>query len=249
MDRVMPNRGNKYNNFAQVSDNPMIIHKNMYENTIIDEVNTIKLIIDGKDRNSEYYQNPYTFTVTMGNHGTSVAPHLEQSFKNVKYVKINYVILPRYISYNLTSIDNIKTYSPNENGTILEQYRFIMLKIKELNNKNSFSTSNNKTEQCFILYRNLYDANSMTDIWYPLSPTVIYKQGELRNLSKMTIEILSDSGEQLLLKSITDDAISDISFDDINNNNPETSNFYLYSPFCEILLNIDIGIFGIELNI
>ena len=247
MTRVLPTRGN--NLYATLSNDPLPIHKNTIDDAIVNEVNAIKLNIDGKDRDSSYYKNPYSFIVTMGRYGTSPSPHLEQSFKNVKYVKINYLILPRYILYDVTYSGNDRTYSPNTNGTILEQYRFIMLRIKELNNKNSFSTNQDNTNQCFILYRNLYDANSMTDIWYALSPIIIYKQGELKNLNGMTIEILTDSGNILLLNSINNGTVASIPLDDVNGVSGELSNFNLYSPFCEILLNIDVGIFGFDINL
>ena len=257
MSKPIPNRGNKQNNsfmnntFAQFdlsNSMQMPVHNNQMS-AVIEEVINYKLMIDGKNRDSTYYPNPFCFNVTMGRSGNSITPHLDQSFKNVKYVKINYLILPRYIVYNLTVTNGLNTYSPNVSGTVLEQYRFIMLNIKELNNKLNFSTNNDSSDECFILYRHIHDTNASTDIWYALNPIIIYKQGELKNLNKLSIEILTDTNAPLILQSNSSGIVAPMSSTDINNPDIQTSNFGLYAPFCEILLNLEVGVFEFDINL
>ena len=100
-----------------------LIHNNIGENVLDEHVVEYRLIIDSLDRDVKYYPNPFSFTVQLNPISTSVVrhdeyidhkdkskgkqtvetrfeseppPHINKEFVNVKYVKLENIILPQF---------------------------------------------------------------------------------------------------------------------------------------------------------
>lgn len=72
-------------------------------NILNDEYFEYKLLIDGNDRNTDLYRQPFQFRVELSE-TTNRRPNINKSFKNVKAFRLDRVILPRVTSVNLDFI-------------------------------------------------------------------------------------------------------------------------------------------------
>ena len=172
--------------------------------------------------------------------------------KNIKYIKIKYLTLPRHVVYNVTDASNnifdtdMRTVFKS---TILGNYRYLVLRIKELNDDKLYSTNDNIRNNCFILYRdsNYYDA--LNDLWIATQPVKIYYDNQLKNnLNRLTFEILTPDFQEFRLKYIDNQALANIDYNFINN--PEAnSNFYsTYTPLIQMSMEIEFGICENQIN-
>lgn len=100
-----------------------LIHNNIGENVLDEHIVEYRLIIDSLDRDIKFYPNPFSFTVQLNPISTSVVrheeyiddknkskgkktvetrfeseppPHINKEFVNVKYVKLENIILPQF---------------------------------------------------------------------------------------------------------------------------------------------------------
>jgi hypothetical protein len=197
------------------------IINNIGENVVNEVITEYTIHIDSSDRDINAYPNPYQFTVSIGGAGSSVitqsqyvnqnnqsvlafanvaytgapGPRIDVPFRNVKYIKLKYVSLPRIITYKYTEDSTTGKISYDRESltasksTILGNYRYLIMRIKEIANDNFYSTDANIKNNCFILYRdsNYYDA--ISDLWIATQPVKIFYDDDLKNLSRMTIEI------------------------------------------------------------
>jgi len=207
------------------------------------------LFIDGGDRDKTVYSNPHKFTVSLGQTGTKISPYIDRAFKNIKYVKLNFVILPRNNLYDIVVSDGFRTYTPTISGTFMAQYRYLLLRIKEITNQKTISTGNNLKNDCFMLVRETYDSDAISDVWRVVQNTRIFNDTDLRNLTKLTVELFDTNGNQIILRSTDGTTIAPISSTDINSPNSSQTNFGNYTNSIEMSLNIELGVCEAELNI
>ena len=116
---------------------------------------------------------------------------IDRTFKNIKSVTINTLIMPNYIEY-ITQEDG--SYKNNNVRLIKTSYRYILLKIKELSNERCFS--NNKAfgkesfmmriddELCYCNHRLVPISNN----------NVSYNDSQLKTIDRLTVEICDDRG-------------------------------------------------------
>ena len=237
-----------------------LIHNNVNDNVVNEIISEYVVHIDGADRDTTTYPNPFNFTVSLGGAGSSSYngvsytgvpdPRIDRNFKNIKQLKIKYVMLPKNYKYLLeTDASGFRTYTPDSTPTILGNYRYLLLRIKEINTDKIFSTNNNFRNDCFILYKDTSYTDAVNELWIATQPTVIYYNTNLKNLTKLTIEILDPSGNQLYLKSNIASTISNISYVDINNPNPSQTNFATYNWTANVGMEIILSICENDINI
>ena len=143
-----------------------VIHNNI-EPELVNEILTEYIIhIDGADRDKNIFPNPFRYTVTLGGTGIntnqngeivsgSPDPRIDRSYKNIKQIKIKYIILPKYYKFLYQKIADYETYTPNIDGTFLRNFRYLILKIKELDSDKINSTNSVCKPNTFVLYKNL----------------------------------------------------------------------------------------------
>lgn len=200
------------------------IINNIGENIVNEIITEYTLHIDSCDRDINLYPNPYQFTVSIGGAGSSTitqtntnsinninnkngfmftsvsysgapGPRIDTQFRNVKYIKLKYITLPRIITYSYTSDlnGNNRVYSAlgltSPGSTILGNYRYLIMRIREIANDNFYSTNADIKNNCFILYRDSNYIDAVNDLWIATQPIKIFYDDDLKNLSKMTIEI------------------------------------------------------------
>ena len=267
-------------------NNGNVIHNNINNNIVNEIITEYTIHIDSADRDIIVYPSPYTFVVSLGGAGKSLgmhtnissnsskslfqslsysgvpAPRIDVDFKNVKYIKLRYIILPRNIVYDLhTDISgNISYTIASTHPTILSNYRYLIMRIKEIANNNMYSTNDNIKNDCFILYRdsNYYDA--VSDLWIATQPIKIFYEDDLRNLNKLTIEILipnNNNNNTLPLQPLqilqhntsATPPLEPINIATVNGTNTTTSNFYtLFGSNILPSMEFELGICENEIN-
>jgi hypothetical protein len=244
----MPNNNGSHNfNSAYQINTPFIekadfrnrndlLHNNVNENLLLEQIIEYNLNIDSVDRSLVAYPNPFNFTVTFGGHGNvsetkvflkknsfnsgavneskyenkkivyegTPGPIINKKFKNVKYLRLDYVILPKtnIIKINnesFSSSDFSNDYLSNDDmDKLTQKYKYLILKINEIKTDNILGTNRNLESDIFILYpEKIMGKNHI--MWLPTSGYRNYKNSNLENISRLTFEILTPKGEVLLM--------------------------------------------------
>jgi hypothetical protein len=235
-----------------------LIHNNVNNDVLAEIITEYTLHIDGKDRDISAFSNPYKFIVSLGGPATRIEkgieisgvpnPRIDKNFKNVKYIKLKYIMLPRHINYNVTEdIDGNKTYTISTiKSTILSNYRYLLVKINEISNDKLYSTNDVLKNECFVIYRDSNYLDAMSDLWFATQPVKIYYDNGLKNISRLSIEILTPDGDILALFSGTKD--NKIPFDEINKEFDDSDFFINYNDSIQLSMEFEIGVCENQIN-
>lgn len=243
-----------------------IIHNNVNDNILSEIVTEYTIHIDSKDRDTRIYPNPYSFIVSLGGpetrrdtNGNVIGnsgvpdPRIDVNFKNIKYVKIKYLMLPRNIFYDIViDISGNKEYSVGTSRpTILANYRYLLLRVKEISNDKLYSTNDIIKNECFIIYRDSNYSDAINDLWFATQPVKIFYDNGLKNLTRLTIQILTPNGDELRLKS-NNDELNNIPYNEINNDMSEdtpSSDFYFnFNEDIQTNMEFEIGVCENQIN-
>ena len=225
MNRVNPSsQGTRYNNFGQAfsQNNTMIdrsdftnrggmMHNNMGDKLMSESITEYKVHINSKDRHVSTYPSPFKFKILFGT--TYEEFTIARKFKNVKYVTLDSVILPRTIALDTLKTDDLSepeiypagseyiTPSAEQSNnplSILSRRRYLVVKIDELESLRNLGTSIYNDKNTFML---MHDCRMGIDstLWKPIHSTVIFQNSLLRNLNNFTITILDETGKELKL--------------------------------------------------
>lgn len=195
-----------------------LMHNNISDNIFLERISEYQINIDSNDRKLSVYPNPFKFTVTFGGVGAhqlsnkisnknqsvddeqnffeaTAGPVIDRKFKNVKYIKIDYVMLPRVTKltsctgkYDFESCDGTSHH--------LSSYGYLILKIKELSTGRILGTNNLLSDDGFILYPNKLMGNDFV-MWTPSNGSRIFNNSNLGNLERLSFCILTPTGKQL----------------------------------------------------
>lgn len=257
-------------NFSNTSNT---VHNNLHDNLLTEYISEYHINIDSDDRKIEAYPDPFNYTVTFNSSGKMVyssirrkngdfsgfdnielpetpAPVIMRPFKNVKFIKLDHVILSKYnirkytieqhititnnqINLEKTTINKHCHFPQNkESGcylclqkencecknkdkcskcskekchtcektlcecSICDKYKFLTLRIKELNNNHIFSTNTETSDNTFILYPDKY-INNTFNMWIARYGTCSFPNSSLHNLNRLSIEFCNNRGERL----------------------------------------------------
>jgi hypothetical protein len=237
-----------------------LIHNNLGDNIQAERISEYTIWIDGNDRSKNIFKNPFCFITSFGGINTSTSkgtygtpgPFLQKKFKNVKYIKLNYAIIPRTNIIDISGISPNFEYTLGNNDTNLDSDKFLILRIKEIKNNKMLSTNDNVIDDCFILYPDRLMGTNHS-MWIPTNDSRVYPNSSLFNLDRMTIsiedsggnqlEVLDDSGNTLdvpnLLTTLTENKTS---------NDPILINFKNIEKALQINIELIIGVVELEMN-
>lgn len=204
-----------------------ILHNNINNNIITKQELNYKFFIDSYDKNYLKYPSPFKFIISFNDqnfqknktfieiddyifiyskyndYNSSI--NINKSLKNIISIEIKLLILPLNISYKT---DSNGYYIPI-NETI-DKYKYIILKIKELENNNFFSNNNNIDYNSFIMVKeNVKYLNN--SFWICINKDISYPYDFLKNINNITIEICNPDGD--LLKTKLDNKYYDFNKD------------------------------------
>lgn len=255
-----------------------MIHNNVNNNVLSEIVTEYTIHADSKDRDTSIYPNPYSFSISLGGiasynsnrikvkdgngnwiytSGTVTGvpnPRVDMNFKNVKYIKLKYLMLPRNLFYDVTTdVSDNKVYSiASTKSTILSNYRYLILKIKEIVNDKLYSTSDTRND-CFIIYRDSNYHDAINDLWFATQPVKIFYDNGLKNLSKITIQILlPDAQTELNVQYNNDGSKTNLPYNEINVDNSTShpsSDFYTkFNESIQTSMEFELGVCENQIN-
>lgn len=184
-------------NFKNRND---LIHNNLRPVVLDEDIIEYDLFIDSKDRNYQVYPNPFSYKVTFAPLGRSSVtdkrtgeksfletpePTIPNSFKNVRYIKLEEAILPIY--YHLTPQKSLS----NKRSLLSSIYN--LLNIKEYDENNENSTNDIMGRSFGVLY---YDS-LVNDTHYfavPANEVKLFPRDDLGNINTFTISISDPYG-------------------------------------------------------
>ena len=193
-----------------------ILHNNIGERVILEQVLDNKIFIDSCFRDHVKHPDPFKFTVKFNgiepkkevvtvtiegnkysycnytNGDTDIV--FDRTFKNIRNVTINALILP--FSINFVKKDD-GSYEPSGYKLAKYAYKYIVLKINELRNGRCFSNNPTLGRESFIMKMDT-DICLNNQIWIPIHNNVSYFESNLKTVERLNIEICNHNGERLV---------------------------------------------------
>jgi len=142
--------------------------------------------------------------------GSIPSPTIPKSFTNVKFISIDSVSIPRTLTISLEnqteipdSIMPVGSYLSDNRGDmthnfVTHRYRFLRLRIKEINPHYQFSSNPEIESTTFTLIPDKC-LGADSHLWIPLERNVTFKTSSLTNITKLTFELLDPDGNELKL--------------------------------------------------
>jgi hypothetical protein len=204
------------------NNNGNLVHNNVNQNMLNESQMDYMLHIDSYDRDTANFPSQFKFVVSLGGAGTSTDrkynevtntfstiqytgvpdPRIQRNFHNVKQVTLDKVFFPQYIVYTKTTVGGIDTYTGRT--TISNKYRYLILKIKELDNNRVYSTNDRVSDDSFIIYKDRDSGGCSTEFWMSSYNKRTFLKSALKNLDKLSIEIVDPDGNLVKTKYVDD---------------------------------------------
>jgi hypothetical protein len=228
MNNQFGNSVNTYSNFTEsfnrnrpLIDTPdyknrgELLHNNVGETTHTERVVEYRVQISSEDRDIKQTANPFDIKVSMGN-SSNGSPNIRLTFKNIKYITLNSVILPRTTAIDISGIDPdgagpppydiYPTLSPSKlplpapPSTLehnLNTHPYLFLRSKEMESVNNLASNSLLGFDTFMLIpdQNLGDMY----MWKPRRTTTVYPNSKYGNATHLSLTILDEFGETLTL--------------------------------------------------
>ena len=193
-----------------------ILHNNVAERVLLEQVLDNKLFIDTAIRDFSKSHEPFRFIVKFnGTEAITEDVHVEvdgetysytkylsgdtdvvmdRIFKNIKIVTINNLILPNHIAYK-TNDDG--SYEPIGGKLAKSKYKYLILKIAELSNERCFSNNKAFGKESFIMKMD-DEVCHYNHRWIPAANmNIVYPDSKLMIINRLTVEICDDKGVKL----------------------------------------------------
>lgn len=197
-----------------------ILHNNVAERVLLEQVLDNKLFIDTSIRDFSKSPEPFRFvvkfngteaktvdeSVTLNGESFSYSRYLsgdtdvvmDRIFKNIKVVAINNLILPNHIVYKTNEEDG--SYETVGGKLAKTNYKYLILKIAELSNNRCFSNNKAFGKESFIMKMD-DEVCHHNHRWIPVSnASLVYPDSRLMIINRLTVEICDDKGVRLCPK-------------------------------------------------
>lgn len=250
-----------------------VIHNNLGDNLLQEHISEFQVHVDTFDRSLNVYPSPFKFTITFGGTGKEVfrskknfksgttskdddefvvdatpGPVINRRFKNVKYVKLFSLFLPKTTHLIINDKGEYECVcDPCKQPT---KYKYLIVKIKELASRYMLSSNSVIGDDGFIVYPDKTAGNNHI-IWTPLAGSRIYTNADLGNLERLTIQVLDPQGKPLVF--INDTTGKEVDFTILIQKNPSVPDSQVTSlrklyPNLQCTISFMLGIVENEIN-
>jgi hypothetical protein len=188
-----------------------LIHNNIGSNVLDEHVIEYRVMIDSIDRDIKTYPNPFSYVVKFNPASSSTGldssgnfvrydgspyPHIGKQFNNVKYIKLENVILPQYS--NIKYKDGEFVHDPN---SIIVTNMYNSLVIEELSNERIYTTSQtNPNPFALIIPDKIIGTTFYSGT--PYYGSKIYKNSLLGNITQLHIQFTDCNGVPLKVDNL-----------------------------------------------
>ena len=203
-----------------------LIHNNLQDILLHEEVREYSVIIDSKDRNYQIYPDPFNFDVKFNPlpksrekiNGKYIiyeepSPIINDNFQNVRYIKLETALLPLYNGVRLMkekTEDNdiisrwkVDTYKP------ITDNLYIVLSIGEYKDVNYKSTNDVLADSFATIY---FDKkiNETHYRGFTGNGVKIFPQDQLAKIDKLKISFMDPYGNPIICSHVNKDIKSDM---------------------------------------
>lgn len=210
---------NGYDPKAMFTNNCFVNQNNLLNNNLQnillhEEIREYSVMIDSKDRNYQVYPNPFHYEVKFNPaqksteiiNGKKVvyedpAPTISENFKNVRYIRLDTVILPFYTKiYTAEEFDEeldevVESYKVNVRKPLTDNL-YIVLSLGDYSDANHRSTNDVLSESFSTIY---YDnkINNTHYLGHTSNGIKIFPQDQLAKIDKLRISFMDPYGNLL----------------------------------------------------
>jgi len=195
-----------------------LVHNNLESNLFNESYIDYTIHVDSTDRNTGVFPSPYYFVLNFGGAGPSrnkfynssgnlqtvdfngvPNPVIDRKFRNVKTVILDKIFFPKYIGFQrIPKGTEPETYDYSGNVTLASRYRYVIVRIKELDNNRMYSTNNYVRDDSFVMYNDKTLGEAGVGIWIASPYKRTYLKSALKNIDKFTIEIVDPEGNPII---------------------------------------------------
>lgn len=193
-----------------------LLHNDLYDIILNEEIREYYVLIDSKDRNYQMYPNPFQYNVQFSPLPTSKGkvngkkvsyeipnPTINEAFTNVRYIVLENAVLPIYNkvrSVNKEIIDEgairtVKDWKVNINRPLTENL-YVVLTIGEYNDINMRSTNDVLSDSFATIYYD-YNINQTHYMGNSSNGIKIFRPDQLGNITNWTISFSDPYGNIL----------------------------------------------------
>lgn len=187
------------------------LHNNIGDSVMNESVVEYKINIDSIDRDIRTYLDPFNYVVKFNLPSsasiTPSGPLINKEFRNVKYIKLDSIVLPQYSNNIYCPKEDKYIFSPE---SYLPDDRFVVLQINELLDDNKiYSTSDSGVRIDPITSNSIvppkpfgiiYPDTKLGKYYYtgtPYNSNTIYKSSKLANINRMSVRFYDSFGKPL----------------------------------------------------
>ena len=212
------------NNFTNPNT---LVHNNLSDIILNEEIREYSVMIDSKDRNYQVYPDPYNYEVKLGplprittQVGDSYevyedpAPTINHSFKNVRYIKLAKAILPifnRVRLYTECQDDNsiVESYKVDVHKPVTNNLYTVLSIGKQFSDISYFSTNDLLSSSFATIY---YDSkvNSTHYFGCMANGLKIFPQDQLGQIDRMQVNFMDPYGYPMTCEHVNPDIMSDM---------------------------------------
>lgn len=260
-----------------------VIHNNIGDSVLDEHVVEYRILLDSMDRDIKYYPNPFSYVVKFAPTSASVFQHEEyinpkkkdlgtktvttrfegapnpvinREFKNVKYIKLENIILPQYCQIQKNKHGNYE-FDPYSH---LMSERFVQLVIKEINCERVYATFDDVTRYDSLNDKNYTPSRPFAIVipdktlgcnYYSGTPyygSKIFKNSLLGNIGQMSIQLCDSEGIPLKYDDMfTYDELEEYEFEN-NEPLPVTDLRHPYNKRTQPFISLIVGIVESQIN-
>lgn len=182
-----------------------LLHNDLYDNVLREEIREYSILIDSKDRNFDVYPNPFCYKVTFNPGPTTRTkvngktiiyetsnPVIYERMYNVRYISLEKVILPLYTKIRRKNDDGCEV----DITQCLTDYLYIVMVIEEYSDVNCRSTNDVLSSSFVTIY---FDevVNKTHYIGKTRGGIKVFQPDELGEIISFTIKFMNPYGEIL----------------------------------------------------
>lgn len=201
-----------------------VVHNNIGEQVMDEHVVEYRINIDSTDRDISAFPDPFSYRVTFAppsgriirkssgriltadeKYNGPPEPHILIDFENVKYIKLDSIIVPIYTKLEDTG-GGVWAIDTSDESAIHDD-RFIMLKVKEFENEFTYGTNIASTKSfAQVIPDKLIGTKHC--LGYPYYGSKTFKNSDLGNVHQMTFEFCDSRGNKIAIDGL-DSTVTD----------------------------------------
>lgn len=242
------------NNFA---NNRSLLHDNLQDNVLKEEIREYSVIIDSKDRNYQMYPDPYNYEVTFKPSRDTPNPVINDELKNVKYIRLQECLLPLYNKVKIQR--DYDEYDDYTERTIVDVTKpvtnelYTVLSLGCYTDENYLSTNDVLSDSFATIY---YDSKANETHYFGCTAngSKVFADNNLEKITKLKISFRDPYGKMMKCPHVDKTILSNMQCnceDPTGDDNTDCFRHNLFHPLNPIFqhhLHFKIGVVEPRLN-